>query len=112
VVKNPSSLDLVKRFAAAVEEHFLKDKSVSFYAALLNVHPNHLNAVIKAHTGLTAKESIQNRLMLEAKYLLHHTDLSIKEISHLIGFDDPNYFGVFFKRCEHRSPASYRSSFV
>lgn len=109
---NPSSLSLVKNFAAAVEENFMKEKSVSFYASLLRVHPNYLNSVIKTQTGLTAKESIQNRLMLEAKYLLHNSDLSIKEISNQMGFDDPNYFGVFFKRFEQRSPASYRSSFI
>lgn len=106
------SFDLVKRFAASVEAHFMNEKAVSYYASLLHVHPNHLNAVVKAHTGFTAKESIQNRLLLEAKYLLLHTNLSIKEIAHQLGFADPDYFGAFFKRAEQRSPVAYRSSFT
>jgi AraC family transcriptional activator of pobA len=76
------------------------------------VHPNYLNALIKKNTGLTAKESIQNRLLLESKYLLHSTDLTIKEISNQMGFTDPNYFAVFFKKYENTSPTSYRGSFV
>jgi len=110
--QNEISLDITKKFADLVEENFSKERSVTFYASKLHIHPNYLNALIKSHTGLTAKESIQNRVVLETKYLLHTTELSIKEISNELGFDDPTYFNVFFKRFEHISPAAYRSSFV
>jgi AraC-type DNA-binding domain-containing proteins len=107
-----SSMDLLNKFAALVEQHFTKERSVSFYAEQLHVHPYHLNAVIKSTAGITAKDCILNRLVLEAKYLLHSTELSIKEIAHEVGFADPNYFSVFFKRSENRSPQEYRSSFL
>jgi AraC-like DNA-binding protein len=106
------SLDIVKKFVDLLEENFLHERSVSFYAEKLNIHPNYLNSLIKKHSGLTAKESIQNRLLLETKYLLHSTTLSIKEISNKMGFADPNYFTVFFKRFESTSPMNYRSSFI
>jgi AraC-like DNA-binding protein len=110
--KNGISLSITKKFADLVETNFSKERSVTFYAQKLNIHPNYLNALIKSHTGLTAKESIQNRILLETKYLLHTTDLSIKEISNEMGFDDPTYFNVFFKRFEHLSPAMYRATKV
>ena len=110
--KNLPVVDIIKRFIDLLEVHFTHERSVSFYATQLNMHPNHLNAVIKKHTGLTAKESIQTRLILETKYLLHSTNLSIKEISGKVGFADPNYFTVFFRRSEKMSPGDYRSSFV
>lgn len=106
------SVDIIKKFVDLLEANFTKERSVSYYAAALNVHPNHLNLLIKKHTGLTAKESIQYRLLLETKYLLHSTSLSIKEISNQVGFNDPNYFTVFFRRFENMSPVNYRSSFV
>jgi AraC-like DNA-binding protein len=109
---NLPAVDIIKRFIDLLETNFTKDRSVGFYATQLNVHPNHLNSLIKKHTGLTAKESIQSRLLLETKYLLHSTSLSIKEISNQVGFNDPNYFTVFFKRLENISPAHYRSSFI
>jgi AraC-like DNA-binding protein len=105
-------MDIVKRFTALLEAHFQDERSVGFYAAAFNMHPNYLNSVIKKHTGLTAKECIQNRLLMETKYLLHSTNLSIKEISGQMGFSDPNYFTTFFKKLEKRSPLHYRSSFV
>ena len=110
--QNAQKTDLLKKFTDLLEQHFMKERSVDFYASQLHVHPNYLNAVIKANAAITAKESIQNRILLEAKYLLHTTNLSIKEIANKIGFDDPNYFTSFFKRLEKTSPASYRSLFV
>jgi len=107
----PSS-SIIEKFIGLLDEYYLKQRSVSFYAAQLSVHPNYLNAVIKKHTGLTTKETIQNRLMLETKYLLHSTNLSIKEISNQLGFHDPNYFTSFFKQFEHISPANYRLSIL
>jgi len=112
VPENRSTLDLVNKFANLVEVHFSEERSVAFYASKLHVHPNYLNAVIKSHTGITAKDSIQNRVLLETKYLLHSTGLSVKEISNQLGFDDPNYFTTFFKRVEGHSPLAYRASFI
>ncbi|MGH2646283.1 MAG: helix-turn-helix domain-containing protein, partial [Ginsengibacter sp.] len=109
---NMPSIDIIKKFIELIEANFLNHRSVTFYAKQLNVHPNYLNALIKKNTGLTAKESIQNRLLLETKYLLHSTNLTIKEIANQMGFNDPNYFTVFFKRFEKTSPVSYRSSFI
>lgn len=109
---NLPAKDIVNKFINLVERNFLKERSVGFYAAKLNVHPNHLNSLIKKYAGTTAKDSIQSRIILETKYLLHSTNLSIKEISHQLGFDDPNYFAVFFKKSEKMSPINYRASFI
>lgn len=106
------TIDIIKRFNELLEMNFLQEHSVRFYAGKLAVHPNYLNALVKRHMGLTAKEAIQNRLLLEIKYLLHSTNLSVKEISNQVGFNDPNYFSSFFTRFEHMSPGTYRSSFV
>ncbi len=109
---NQPLADIIRRFIDLLEANFLQERTVIFYAEQLAVHPNYLNALLKKHTGLTAKESIKNRLLIETKYLLHSTNLSIKEISGLAGFADPNYFTSFFTRSENMSPGSYRSLFV
>jgi AraC family transcriptional regulator, transcriptional activator of pobA len=81
ISQNYQTIELLKNFTVLIEQHFVQERAVSFYASQLHVHPNYLNAVVKAKTGITAKESIQNRVLLEAKYLLHTTNLSIKEIA-------------------------------
>jgi AraC-like DNA-binding protein len=105
-------MDVIRKFSELVDANFMKERTVGFYAEQLHVHPNHLNSLIKKHIGFTAKESIQNRLLLEIKYLLHSTDLSIKEIANQVGFDDPNYLSYLFTQRENLSPTAYRASFI
>ena len=109
---NLINVEIIKRFVDLMDIHFTKEHSVRFYAEQLSIHPNHLNALIKKHTGISAKESIQNKILLETKYLLHSTKLPIKQISYQMGFNDPNYFTTFFKRFENLSPVNYRSNFA
>jgi AraC family transcriptional activator of pobA len=104
------TVDLIRQFILLLDDWYLKEHAVTFYADKLRVHPNYLNSLVKKHTGMSTKEIIQNRLLLETKYLLHSTTLSIKEISNKVGFSDPNYFTTFFKRLEKMSPVNYRTS--
>lgn len=108
----PLAADLIIRFRELLEANYANERTVAFYASQLGVHPNHLNAVVKKVTGETAKELIQNRLLMEIKLLLHSTNLSIKEISGQMGFNDANYFSTFFNKYERMTPLKYRSSFL
>jgi AraC family transcriptional regulator, transcriptional activator of pobA len=109
---NEPVMNIVTQFRDHLENHFMQEHSVGFYARLLNLHPNYLNSLMKTHTGFTTKETIQHRLLLEIKYLLHTTSLSIKEISFRLSFKDPNYLTTFFSRAEKVSPAQYRAAVV
>ena len=101
--------EAIKKFIELLDEHYIREHQVKFYADKLAIHPNYLNALLKRHSGFSAKESIRNKILLETKYLLHSTSLSVKEISNQLGFKDPNYFNVFFKQLEKVSPLNYRS---
>jgi AraC family transcriptional activator of pobA len=100
--------DVVERFNELIEKNFTKERSVQFYADALNMHPNSLNFLIKKYTGLTAKQIIINHILLEAKFLLHSSSLSIKEIAYKLGFDDPNYFSSFFSKKLNLPPLHYK----
>jgi len=51
---------------------------------------------------------IQDRITLEAKRLLIHSELTMKQIAHALGFKDPLHFSSFFKKCTGISPSAYR----
>ena len=103
-----SNNETIESFNKLMQEHFLEERSVQFYANALHMHPNRLNFLVKKHTGLTAKGTIINHILLEAKFLLSSTSLSIKEIAFKLGFDDPNYFSALFRKNSKVSPESYR----
>jgi AraC family transcriptional activator of pobA len=48
--------------------------------------------------------------MLEAARLLRFTDLSVGEVAHRVGYDDPLYFSRAFKRRHEQSPQAYRDA--
>lgn len=102
--------DPVKRFSELVERGFITERSVTRYAAELAVSPGHLNELVKKRLGCSASEVIQERLLLEAKRLLLHADLSVKEISHALSMDDPAYFNRMFKKATGHTPLEYRAA--
>lgn len=99
---------LVRQFRVAVESRFRELDSLSGYAALLKVTPNHLNDTVREQTGQAAGELIRERQLLEAKRLLLHSDLSISEIGYQLNFNDPSYFSRFFRRYTGQTPAAFR----
>jgi len=100
---------LVEQFKQLLELNFRCERGVSFYANKLNIHPNHLNYLLKRHVGATVKDTINNRIILEAKQLLTNSSLIIKEIANAVGFDDPNNFSTFFQKATCSTPLAYRS---
>ena len=72
-----------------LEEHYLQERRVGDYAARLAMTADHLNELVKKRQGRTASRLIQDRLHLEAKRLLLHADLSVKEVGYALNMKDP-----------------------
>lgn len=100
---------LLTRFKKLVSQFFITKRQVAEYAHLLTVTPNHLNKIIKEQTGKTASDFINAMLLMEAKALLKHTELSISEIAYQLDFTDPSHFNKFFKKGTEHTPLNYRN---
>lgn len=100
--------NVVEEFNDLIRKHYSKERSVGFYAKTLHTHPNHLNALVKKFTGLTAKETIDDYIVTEAKFLLHSSSLTIKEIAYELGFNNPDQFSSFFRKRMNLSPSHYK----
>ena len=59
---------------------------------MLGVSYHHLNKIVKAVTGRTAKAFIDNFIILECKRQLAVSDIPVKELTYLMGFDEPTNF--------------------
>ncbi len=107
--KESPELNLLKRYHAKIDEYFRELKEVGDYAGLLNISSGHLSEVVKMQSGKPAIKHIHERLILEARRLLFHTNSSLKEIAYELGFSDASYFNRFFRRETNLTPAAYRS---
>lgn len=101
---------LLRRFSTLLDEHFIDVRDVDAYAALLSISTGHLSKVIRSLTGVSISGHIQQRILLEARRLLLNTDISVKEISYQLNFEDPAYFGRFFRKHTGVSPAMFRET--
>ena len=114
-----ADINLLSRFQTLLETSFYetnqlhkKTHTTSYYANLLAIHPNHLNAVVKSITGYTAKQHINNHILRLAKSKLQQTQLSIKEIAYSLYFESPNNFSSFFKKLTNETPNSFRKKSI
>lgn len=103
-----AGMTILRDFKSLVEQHFRQAHKVGFYAETLAVTSDYLNKTVKALTGQTAKAYIQNRIVLEAKRMLHFSDFSAKAISYRLGFEEPAHFSAFFKNCTGQSPTAFK----
>ncbi len=92
-----------------IEQHYKKHKEAAFYADKQAITAKRLNEIVKQALGKTVTDQVHERLMLEAKRMLHFTGCSVKEIAFELGFNDPAYFYRFFKRSEQLTPEVFRS---
>lgn len=103
------SICILRDFKQLIDQQYASWHKVSEYAGQLHITPKHLSQTVKELTGKPAKEAIQDRLVLEAKRLLLHTDLAVKEVGYRLGFEEPLHFSGFFKKRVGASPSAFRS---
>lgn len=87
----------------------LELRTAQDYASELSIHINYLNSAVKEITGKPTSVHISDRIIIEAKAMLQHTDWSISEIAYALGFEYPTYFNNFFKKKTGYVPRSIRS---
>ncbi|MEL6560378.1 MAG: helix-turn-helix transcriptional regulator [Bacteroidota bacterium] len=103
-----ASYQITTQLRILANEKVKQNLKVADFAKLMNISPNHLNKSVKATTSKSASEIIEGIKLIEIKYLLYQTNLSISEISYEMGYLDVSYFIRFFKKCEGVSPKKFR----
>lgn len=95
-------------FKLLIEKQLTRQPSVQKLAEELGVNASGLYKLVKQHSGLSPKEYLIKRLILEAERRLYHTkDLSIKELAFELGFNDPEYFSRLFRKVTGQTIAQF-----
>ncbi|MCR5890029.1 helix-turn-helix transcriptional regulator [Hymenobacter sp. J193] len=101
---------LTAEFKHLVNAHSTTKRNVQFYADQLCITPKHLTDTLKQTTGKTAGEWIEEAVMLEAKALLQHGQLSVAQVADLLHFPDQSAFSRFFRNSLGLSPTAYKQA--
>jgi AraC family transcriptional activator of pobA len=107
--KNPPDDKLAKyiRFKLFIENNLADHITVNEIAKKLALNTNNLYNIVKHYSGVSPKEFITGRLILEAKRRLYYSESSIKELAFDLGFNDPEYFSRLFKKVTGNTIATF-----
>ncbi|MFF4272415.1 helix-turn-helix domain-containing protein [Streptomyces sp. NPDC001536] len=98
------------RFRDAVERHFARTRRVEDYADLLGYSARTLARATLNTAGVSAKEFVDRRVVLEAKRLLAHSDRTAAQISDGLGFASASQFTKYFTHRVGESPIDFRDA--
>lgn len=105
---NNRATEITLQFKSLLAENYYSMKRPSQYAERMNLSLVYLNEVVKKTTGFSVSLCIREEIILQAKRLLYYTNLSIKEISQKVGYDDWAYFSRQFTKSTGFSPSVFR----
>jgi AraC family transcriptional activator of pobA len=101
---------VVQQLRQHIEQHYRTLHRPADYAELVHLTPKALGRLTKKHFHKTPSDLIQERIVIEAKRELYHTDKAVKQIAWELGFEDEYYFSRLFKLNADVSPAQYRQT--
>ena len=86
-----------------------KSLSVAELAELVNLSDSRAAHLFRKTVGVSIHRYVGGIKIANSKELLSNTDMSVAEISSMVGYDDPLYFSRVFKAATGMSPREYRS---
>ena len=105
-------MPLVNRQSAAIrhyiDRHYKEHLTLDLLAEEANVNKYYLAHAFKREYGISPINYMIACRIEESKRLLAETDLSMSQISGILGFSSASYFSQCFRRAESVSPIEYR----
>lgn len=95
-----------------IKRNYNQKLSLEMVAQSVYLSPNYFSYLFKEQTGYNFIDYLTNVRLTEAKRLLKYTKKPIKKISEEVGYNDPSYFGMVFKKVVGMTPGQYRSKSV
>lgn len=101
----PSEITFICNY---INENYSEKITLNAIADSVGFSKYYISRLFKQHMGVTIIDYLIKVRLDKAKELLGKGDYSIKQISFMIGYSDPNYFTWSFKKYLGVSPIKYR----
>ena len=107
---------VVKRFSTLLDTYISEQAeseglpTVAYFADKCNYSSKYFGELVKIETGRTAKDIINDRILLKAKEMLNAGNLTITQIGQRLGFEYPQHFVRFFKALTGKTPTLWRTA--
>lgn len=100
----------LRRVLDYIDAHLAGDTSLGRLSDLIGMSPRQFRRVFVQSTGLPPHRYILRRRIVASKDLLLSSQLSLAEISYVLGFPSQSHFTTTFKRTVGVTPAVFRKT--
>ena len=107
-IKKSEENPIIKKVCAYVDDNLAQNISLESAAEFVQVSSFYLSKLFKEEKGETFINYISDKRLEKSRQLLSQTELSIKEITASVGYNDQNYYSRIFKSKYGLSPKEYR----
>ena len=91
-----------------IDQNYMNtDVSLNSVCSYLAMSTSYFSTLFKTHTGETFIEALTKKRMEKARDLLENTSKRAYEVAEEVGFSDPHYFSVAFKKATGKTPTEY-----
>lgn len=98
----------IYKFMLLLEDNYLTARDTGFYANEIGISAKRLNQILKERLQKTVLQLIHDRVILEAKRNIIHSENTLKEIAFLLNFREYPYFSRFFKQHTSQTPEEFK----
>jgi AraC family transcriptional regulator len=92
-----------------IQQNLDKDLTLAELAAVVYMSPYHFARLFKGSTGLPPHRFVVRQRIARASAFLATRELSIAQISQMVGFRTPSHFTTVFRRVRGITPRGYRT---
>jgi AraC-like DNA-binding protein len=107
-MSNKAKHQLINEIASFITQSETRIESLDDICNRFFISKSYLCRIFKEVTGLTVQDYINIHSVKRAQQLLEQIDLSIADISHILGYSSLTYFGRVFKKYTETTPLKYR----
>ena len=103
--RHPNSISRARRF---IDEHYTEQLKLRDIAQAADLSRSYLCRAFRKANGRTLVEYLTRRRIEKAQVLLRDTDLLVKEVAFLAGFQSVAHFNRIFKDASGVAPSEFR----
>lgn len=93
-----------------IQHHYDRTITLDDVARHVHLNTSYLSYLFKEITGKKYIDYITEYRMKKARVLLAETNWKVYEVGEMVGYENPRYFTLLFKKLTGQSPQDYRNS--
>lgn len=109
---NSGSSQLVNDVIEYINNYYKEDISLTVISEVMSKHPNYISMLFSKETNTSFMKYLQFiRLKHAIHYLVHNPEITVKDISYMVGYTNPREFLKVFKKKTAFTPTQFREKY-